>query len=262
MKLSKIGLASVVTAAACTAALQLSAAVLLDEGGEWRSYGSTIASTKYSPLDQINAGNVKELQIAWRWKSPASDLKSETLVQWVYEATPLMVDEVLYSSTPASQAVAMDARTGETRWVHDPGSFDAGTASHFGLLIHRGVSYWEDGEDKRIIYGTSDGYLIALNAKTGVPIPSFGDGGRVDLTKGLRRPIQREHYSVSSPPVIVGDVAVVAHLRAEALRLRQNDRRPGPRNRSSGKRDRSTDDVYGWRETVHRLSCRRSLSAE
>lgn len=177
----------------------------LSEG--WRHYGATTASTKYSSLDQIHAGNLDKVEVAWRWRSPTSDLTGG-LFKWIHESTPIEVGGVLFASTPTSHAVAIDAVTGETIWVHDPGSYEAKTAAH-GLLIHRGVSYWADGEDRRILYGTSHGYLVALNAATGEPVPSFGDGGRVDLTQGLRRPVERAHYSVSSPPVIVGDVVVI-----------------------------------------------------
>ncbi len=133
------------------------------------------------------------------------------------EATPLVINGVLYTSTSMSQVAALDAVTGKTLWTYDPKTYENGTPANIGF-VHRGVSYWEDGDDKRVIYATGDGYLIALNAKTGEPIASFGKEGRVDLTKGLRRPIDRSLYACSSPPVICRDVVVIRHQSGAASR--------------------------------------------
>lgn len=178
--------------------------------GQWLSYGGDLGSTKYAPLDQISAGNVSDLRVSWRWNSPANALEKEQsgLSQFRFEATPLMADGVLYVSTGFSQVAAIDAGTGETRWVYDPESWKAGRPVNLGF-VHRGVAYWSDDTEKRIIYGTGDARLIALDAETGKPVECFGENGEVDLTQGLRRPIPRRNYSVSSPPVIVGDVAIV-----------------------------------------------------
>ena len=122
----------------------------------------------------------------------------------------------LYVSTSLNQVAALDAASGKTIWTYDPGTWKSGTPANVGL-VHRGVSYWEDGDDRRILFGTGDAYLIALNADTGQPIQSFGDGGRVDLTKGLRRPVARELYAVTSPPIICGDIAVVGAVVLDAF---------------------------------------------
>ena len=87
-----------------------------------------------------------------------------------------MVDGVLYTSTSMSMAAAIDAATGKTIWVYDPKTYENGTPANIGF-VHRGVSYWEDGEDKRIVYATGDGYLIALNAKTWTSHLWAGTGG-------------------------------------------------------------------------------------
>ncbi len=126
----------------------------------------------------------------------------------VNEATPLMIDGVIYTSASLNQVAAIKAVTGETVWVHDPKTYKDGTPANTGF-VHRGVSYWEEGTDRRILFGTGDGYLIALEAETGHPIQGFGENGRVDLTKGLRRPVNRRLYAVFSPPVICRNVVVV-----------------------------------------------------
>ena len=178
--------------------------------GEWRSYGSDNASTKYLPLDQINKDNVRNLRIAWRWKSPDNALVEFNPDLWtmVNEATPLMIDGVIYTSTSLNQVAAIKAVTGETIWVHAPKTYKDGTPANTGF-VHRGVSYWEAEADRRILFGTGDGYFIALKAETGEPIQGFGENGRIDLTNGLRRPVNRRLYAVFSPPVICRNVVVV-----------------------------------------------------
>ena len=155
---------------------------------EWPSYGADTANSKYSPLDQIHKDNVKDLQIAWRWSSVENAILKDHPELWtmVYEATPLMIDGRLYTSTSLSQVAAIDARTGQTLWVYDPESYTQGSPPNLGF-IHRGVAYWADGETQRIFIGTGDAQLIALDAKTGQPVPEFGTHGRIDLTQGLHR---------------------------------------------------------------------------
>lgn len=196
---------------------------------DWRSYGSDIASTKYSPLAQIDATNVQNLKVAWRWTSPDEAIREgkPDLKTFVNEATPLVIGGVLYTSTSMSQAAALDAATGKTLWVYDAKTYENGTPANVGF-VHRGVSYWEDGDDRRVIYATGDGYLIALNAETGKPIESFGDNGRVDLTKGLRRPVDRALYASSSPPVICRDVIVQGSTVLDAFAINQVPRRVMP----------------------------------
>jgi quinoprotein glucose dehydrogenase len=180
--------------------------------GEWPAYGGTYASAKYSPLDQINAANVATLTIAWRWTSPDHAVRATTPgidPSLIHQGTPIMVNGVLYTSTSLSQVAAIDAATGQTKWVFDPGSYALGMPTNLGWL-HRGVAYWRDGADERIIMLTGHAFMIALDAKTGRPLEGFGIKGRVDLTEGLGRPVpSRRLYGHTSPPVIVRDVIVV-----------------------------------------------------
>lgn len=172
--------------------------------GEWHSYASDPASSRYSPLDQINRANFKKLQLAWTWSSIDNDLikARPELHPGPNESTPLMIGGVLYTSTGLNQVAALDAATGKLRWSYDPGSLGG---------VHRGLAYWEGRRSSggRLFLATSTSYLISLDPATGKPDPSFGKEGRVDLTLGLRRPVDRKQVSHTSPPIVCGDVIVV-----------------------------------------------------
>ncbi len=181
--------------------------------GDWPTYGGTYAATRYSPLTQIDRTNAKDLHVAWRWKSPDHAIKDgnpKVGPTRANESTPLMVGGTLYTSTSLSQVAAIDAATGETKWVFDPKIYENGLGipANDGWL-HRGVAYWRNGDDERVVILTAFAQMIALDAKTGRPIPSFGTDGRVDLAQGLRRPFGPDYYTMSSPPVILRGVIVV-----------------------------------------------------
>ena len=126
------------------------------------------------------------------------------------ESTPLMVGGVLYTSTSLSQVAAIDAATGETKWVYDPKIYENGLGIPPNLgWLHRGVAYWRNGDDERIVILTAFAQMIALDARTGKPVPSFGKDGRIDLLASLRRPVDPNYYTMTSPPVIVRGVIVV-----------------------------------------------------
>lgn len=182
--------------------------------GEWISYGGDKASTKYSPLDQITPDNFGELEAAWVWESPDLALREAEGIRippGPFEATPLMVDGVLYTSTGYSQVAAIDAATGEELWVHDSGSWKDGRPANLGF-IHRGVSYWRDGDEERIVIATGNSKLLTLNPKTGEPYTDFGDNGKVDLLQGLNIPTRVGTHQVNSPPAICNDVVVVGSV--------------------------------------------------
>src|SRR6516164_4344424 len=147
------------------------------KGGEWRVYGGENGSTHYSALDQISRDNIKDLRVSWVWKSdsllPNAQIGSET--------TPIMVNGVLYFTMDQRRyVIAADAGTGETLWIYRPNEgerFDKAPRK-----IHRGVAYWTDGRgDERILFATPGFQLVALNAKTGVPVQPLGRAGIVDL---------------------------------------------------------------------------------
>jgi quinoprotein glucose dehydrogenase len=198
------------------------AAAVAQESTEWLSYAADAKSTKYAPLSQIDAQNVKNLRIAWKWSSPENAITAENKKYrpgW-YEPTPLKIGDVLYTSSSVGHVAAVDPGTGETIWVYDSKSRESGRPNNVGF-VHRGVSYWTDGTRQHIIFGTGDAHLIALDAKNGEPIDGFGDGGRVDLTEGLRRKVNRRYYALTSPPIICGDVAIVGASVAD-LAIRRN----------------------------------------
>ena len=173
----------------------------------WKAYAGDAGSTKYAPHDQIDADNVGDLRLAWRWST--ADVGGEPEPN--NRVTPLMIDGVVYATAGWTRTVvALDAGTGRLLWsyTHDEGE-RAGSAPRRNS--GRGVAYWTDGEDKRILLITPAFFLVALDAQTGEPVPDFGIDGVVDLRLGLDREIdiETERIGSSSPPMIVGDVAVI-----------------------------------------------------
>ena len=201
--------------AAVTASAQAGA-----PAGEWRYYGGDSGSTKYSALDQITRENVGDLRIAWRWRTDNFGPR----VDFNYQATPLMVGGVLYTTAGwRRNAVAIDGVTGETLWMFRYDEGDRGRTAPVRASSGRGLAYWADGQgDARIIHVTKGYHLVALSAATGQPVSTFGDDGVVDLYDGLfdgldRPPVEDGQIGLNSPALVVGDVIVVgAALRATA----------------------------------------------
>src|SRR3984893_1022153 len=175
--------------------------------GEWPHWGGDLGNTKYSPLDQINRDNVKSLRIAWRWKADNYGPRPDGN----YEATPLMTNGVLYTTAGSRRdAVAIDAVTGETLWMY---RYDEGARGDIAPRRNsgRGVEYWSsaDGRDQRIILITPGYHMVALDAKTGVPVPGFGKGGVIDMYDDFDQPTPKDGtIGSSSPAVVVKDVIV------------------------------------------------------
>jgi quinoprotein glucose dehydrogenase len=192
------------------ASLLLAVAIAAQQGaanGEWRRTGGDAGSTRYSPLDQITAQNVRNLRIAWTWRGDnygsAPELKSET--------TPIMVGGVLYFTAGDHRSVvAADAGSGETLWVWRQ---DEGARAEGVRRNSRGVSYWTDGRSARILVATPGYRLVSLDAKTGQPDPDFGENGIVDMTKVLEKDSNFNpaigHLMNTSPPLISGNIAIV-----------------------------------------------------
>ena len=178
---------------------------------DWPTYGNDPGSAKYADLDQLNANNVAKLRVAWQWQSPDNALvKADSKkTPWGFKSTPLKVGHMLYTSTSLGYVAAIDAATGKSIWVFDTRTYADGRPTNLGFN-HRGVAYWSNNKGQsRIFMPTNNGYLWALDAETGEPLQGFGEAGRVDLTLGLGRAIERKHYSVISAPTVVADVVVV-----------------------------------------------------
>src|SRR6185503_11681057 len=180
--------------------------------GDWPYYTADLRGTRYSPLDQINAANFNSLEVAWRFKTDSLGPRPE----YKLEGTPVAINGVLYTTGGTRRSVvALDGKTGELIWAHSLREGKrAGIAPR--QLSGRGLSYWTDGRgDERILYVTTGYRLVALNAKNGAPVSSFGTNGVVDLKVGAvfgsRQPIDLEtgEIGVHSTPVIVKDVAIV-----------------------------------------------------
>ena len=192
----------------------------------WTTYGGNLASQRYSPADQITKDNFNQLEIAWRLKTDFLGPRPDTL----YSATPLLVDRTLYTTAGTRRAaIALNAVTGEMLWMHAEDEGRRGqNAPRNGA--GRGVAYWAsaDGTDRRVIYVTPGYRMLALDAKTGIPVPSFGKNGAVDLKLEADQEVDLEtaELGLNATPLVVGDVIVVgvAHRPGGAPRTMRNAR--------------------------------------
>ena len=184
--------------------------------GDWPDNGGNKEAQRYSPLDQINAENVGSLEIAWRFSmenfGPSPEFNATS--------TPLEVDGVLYTTVGATRNVAaLDATNGQVLWWWRPEEgerFDAAPRKGSG----RGLSYWRDGDEQRILVVTPGFFLVSLDAKTGLLDPNFGNKGRVDMFEGLRLGQGREDIDIGSsmPPLVMNDVVVVGPAHKVSMR--------------------------------------------
>ncbi len=192
------------------------------ENGEWRSYGGDIKNTRYSPLEQIDAENFNDLEVAWRIKMSSFGPNPE----YNFQSTPLMVDGVIYSTAGSRRTViAADAGTGELLWMHrfDEGERGAATPRR---LSGRGLAYRDDGASGQIVYVTLGYQLIVLDAATGHRMSSFGTDGVVDLMQNMDQDIDplAGEIGLHAAPLVVGDTIVIgaAHVPGSAPRSMRN----------------------------------------
>ncbi|MFT7527837.1 MAG: quinoprotein glucose dehydrogenase [Arenicella sp.] len=183
---------------------------------DWPAYGATVGGTHFSRANQITPTNVSQLEVAWHHRSgdfrEAREAEPFSLSQSSMQVTPILVGQRLYYCTPAQRVIALNAETGEEIWALDPKV----NMDEYPVLPNcRGVSSWQSGQagfcEHRIIMGTLDARLIALDAQTGKPCPDFGDGGEVDTSDGLseHHPFQ---YGITSPPAILGDSLITGAM--------------------------------------------------
>ena len=184
---------------------------------EWPSYAADPAGTRYRPLDQINASNFKDLEVAWRIKTDNFGNRPE----YKLEGTPLMVNDVLYATAGSRRAViALDAASGELLWIHGEHEGERG-ANAPRQLSGRGLAYWSDGKEERIYYVTPGYRLVCLNAKTGTRVATFGTDGIVDLKLDDDQTISPDlttgEIGIQSAPVVAKNTVIVGAAFREGM---------------------------------------------
>jgi len=167
--------------------------------GDWRHYGGDAGATRFSPLDQIKRANVANLKVAWTHATGDASQRPATTI----ECTPLVVNGVMYLTTARVQVRALKAATGEPLW-----NFNPLAESRRASGVNRGVTWFEDGKDRRVFAGIQD-KLHCLNPQTGEPIRGFGDNGVVDLAANFDRDMTGLGFRITSPPVVFEDTVIV-----------------------------------------------------
>ena len=172
--------------------------------GEWRVYGGDGGHTQYTALDQIDADNVRDLEVAWRWTAANSSGPQF----YNFESTPIMIGGVLYTTTGASEVAAIDAETGEMIWLFSPEPKPRPEGERIRPLTGsgRGVAYWTDGDEERLFHNVSDGRLLALDARTGQPVMEFGRNGYVEIGQTIDE--RGADVRGISTPLVSNDVVV------------------------------------------------------
>jgi quinoprotein glucose dehydrogenase len=179
----------------------------------WSTYGGDAGGTRYSPLTDVTRTTVAQLHVAWSYHTRALEPDSALNQKAAFEATPILVEGTLYLSTPFDRIIALDPGSGAEKWTYDP---HVNRSIDYAEVSSRGVAAWTDSKAtnpapcaQRIFEGTIDGRLIGVDGRTGIPCSDFGEGGAVDLTRGVGySPAFRGNYQVTSAPTIVGDVII------------------------------------------------------
>ncbi len=188
----------------------------------WPAYAGDTGATHYSALADINRTNVARLAIAWSWKPGEGALKEYGTQPGNFQNTPLMIDNVLYLSTPYNRVVALEARTGRELWRYDPEPFKDGQPPNGTGFVHRGVAAWRNGNGNLRIFLNSRYRLISIDAESGKPVASFGSGGSIDLTQDLSWTVNPKHYTNTSPPVVYKDLVIVGNGVGDRLTYRND----------------------------------------
>src|SRR5262244_2858951 len=199
------------------------------KNGDWPYYTADVKGSKYSPLDQVNGSNFKDLEVAWRFKTDNLGTRPE----YKLEGTPLVIKGIMYATGGTRRAVfALRADTGELLWTHS--EFEGARAVNSPRqLSGRGVSYWTDGKEERILYVTTGYRLIALDAKTGNRITNFGKDGVVDLKAGLvsgtgqQIDLESGDAGLHSTPTVVKDVVIVGIAMKEGMTVKTHNNTKG-----------------------------------
>src|SRR6266481_9471007 len=196
-------------AAACVLMALSASAQFKPKNTEWPSYAADLAGSRYRPLDQINAANFSKLEVAWRFKTDNIGNRPE----YKLEGTPLMVNGIVYTTAGSRRAaIALDAVTGELLWIRGEHEGARGGAAP-RQLSGRGLAYWSDGKEERILYVTPGYQLICLDAKTGARETGFGNKGAIDLKQVDDQEILPDlttgEIGIQSAPVVAKDTVIV-----------------------------------------------------
>ena len=189
---------------------------------DWAVWGGDSGGAHYSTLADINTSNVAQLKQAWIWKTGEDDLAEYKTRPGMFENTPVVIDGVMYLSTPYNKVVALDPETGSVIWSYDPKTYADGPPPNGTGYVHRGVVYWRDAKGNARIFLNTRYRLLSLDAKTGKLDNSFGDNGVVDLNQGLVWQINKLHYSQTSPPVVHKDLVILGNGVGDRL-MYKND---------------------------------------
>jgi quinoprotein glucose dehydrogenase len=185
---------------------------------DWAYHGGDPGETHYSKLARINRDNVKDLKVAWEWKTGEAPMPEFKTTPGIFEATPLVIGGVMYVSTPYNCVVALDAASGRELWSYDPKAYVDGQVPNGTGFVHRGVAAWRDSKNGKLrIFMNSRSHLISLDAETGKPVRDFGDNGIVDLVAGLRWETDPKQYTNTSPAVVYKDLVIIGNGVADRL---------------------------------------------
>ena len=210
--------------ASAGAAMVLSAVLVIAQGGqqpiEWPHWGADLAQTRYSTAADITPANVRDLELAWTWRTVDRAVPEHDLRPGNMENTPIMIDDVLYVSTSLHRVAALDAETGAQLWVFDPRTFEEGPPLSGTGLNSRGVAFWRGpaGQTRILVAGRQR--LFSIDAKTGVLDASFGQAGTVALNADLGREIPRLQTQSTSPPVVYKNLVIVGSGVPDRLQYR------------------------------------------
>ena len=191
---------------------------------DWPFYGGDQGGSKFSPLTDVTAANVSRLSVAWEWKTAEKALETFGTRPGNFQATPIMIDNVLYFSTPYNRVVGLNADTGAQLWSYDPKAYEDGQPPNGTGFVHRGIAAWRDGAagNKLRIFINSRYHLICLDAATGQPVEGFGTHGTIDLSEGLVWAINKKHYTNTSPPIVYKDLVILGNGVGDRLVYRND----------------------------------------
>lgn len=179
----------------------------------WRVTGGSKENIRYTTLTQIDTSNVKQLQVAWTYHTLDADTVNHSQIQ----CNPIIVDGILYGTTPQLKLFALEASSGKEKWIFDPqaaAKTNFNPAARFALNNNRGVTYWDDDKDKRIFYAAGS-FLYAIDIATAKPDPKFGKDGSIDLHEGLGKDVSDLYVAATSPGIIFKDLLIIGSRVSE-----------------------------------------------